>query len=212
MHRVYTETKRRILKLSGRYLIQDRKSYVLSIKIPIQLYLWNSIKYSKINEKHELLYKNIISRPLKYSDPWKQHVTAKKSKTSVSTTLIGLMSNFLWRQTFKNLRKKKIIRMGEKMTVRKRELNPSIWKQTRTFSSVHLRSGTIYQFYNILKSQLQGTNMHRTRCEHTVWSYINPLEPSKHENFWSLQKLPNRHLKFVKATYSGARLRSQLTN
>lgn len=108
MHRVYTEIKRRILKLSGRYLIQDRKSYVLSIKIPIQLYLWNSIKYSKINEKHELLYKNIISRPLKYSDPWKQHVTAKKSKTSVSTTLIGLTSNLLWRQTFKNLRKKKL--------------------------------------------------------------------------------------------------------
>lgn len=146
MHRVYTEIKQSILKLSGRYLIQDRKSYVLSIKVPVQLHLWNSIKYSKINEKHELLYKNIISWPLKYSDPWKQHVTAKKSKTSVSTTLIGLMSNFLWRQTFKNLRKKKIIRMGEKMTVRKRELNPSIWKQTRTFSSVHLRSGTFISF------------------------------------------------------------------
>lgn len=36
--------------------------------------------------------------------------------------------------------------MGEKMTVGKRELNPSIWKQTRTFSSVHLRSGTFISF------------------------------------------------------------------
>lgn len=105
---IYRNQRRRP-KLSGLYLIQDGKSYVPRIKVTFQLHLWKNIKYScsfKINDKHELHYKNVISWPLQYSDPWKQHVTANKSKPSVSTTLIGLKSNLLWRQTFKNLRKK----------------------------------------------------------------------------------------------------------
>lgn len=132
MHRVQAEVKRRILKLTGLELIQDRKSSILSVKVPVKLYQWNSTRYSKINEKCVLQYKNVIS--LWYYDPSKQLVTAKKSKPSVTTTsLIVFMSNLLWSQTFKNLRKKKKNQDWRKVMVEKRELSPSMGKQTCTF-------------------------------------------------------------------------------
>lgn len=131
MHRVQAEVKRRILKLAGLELIQDRKSSILSVKVPVKLYQWNSTRYSKINEKCVLHYKNVIS--LWYYDPSKRLVTAKKSKPSVTTTsLIVFMSNLLWSQTFKNLRKKKN-QDWRKVMVEKRELSPSMCKQTCTF-------------------------------------------------------------------------------
>lgn len=166
MHRVYTEIKRKMLKLSGRYLIQDRKSYVLSIKIPIQLYLWNSIKYSKINEKHELLYKNIISWPLKYSDPCKQHVTAKKSKTSVSTTLIGLTSNLLWRQTFKNLRKKNCQDGREDDSGEKRAQSQYL----ETNSHIFFSSFEIWHHLSVLQHS-QVTAARNKYAQDTVWTH-----------------------------------------
>lgn len=173
MHRVQIEVKRRILKLTGLDLIQDGKSSILSINVTVQLYLWNSIKYPKINEKHELHYKKIIS--LWYSDPWKQHVTANKSKTFVSTTLIGLMSNLLQSQTFKNLRKKNNHQDWREGDGGKKKAQSQYVKQTCTFSLVYWRLGMFVSFTTFLKLQLQlqGTNMYIIWYEYMVWLYID---------------------------------------
>lgn len=71
------------------------------------------------------------------------------------------MSNLLFSQNFKTLKKKKkIIRIGEKVTVGKRELHPSMCKQTCAFSLVYWRVGMFVSFTTFLKLQLQlqGTN------------------------------------------------------